>query len=208
MAQSESVCDCCTRCICLLSSDGCSSQCARHRHRQPSRSATATAPSLLLQLLSSFTTQLKLSQRLALTQPMDAFLVHLLHPTPAKHLPLPPTQPAPTMLHIIGDAFKSCLPRRVHEPTGPFMVLFDMLLSIFVPQGACKTVIDKLPVQVVGLRSDPNLILAPVSTADKCPICLAPYQDADCVRHLTCNHAFHAEVRHPTILPQTIQIRF
>ena len=115
---------------------------------------------------------------------------------PRHTLPLPSTLSRSNasfsaMLNLISDAFKSCLPRRIREPTGPFMVLFDMLLSIFVGQGACKTLIDKLPLETVG-QSHPNTVV-PVVRGDKCPICLGPYETGDSVRHLHCNHAFHAE---------------
>lgn len=86
------------------------------------------------------------------------------------------------------------MPRRVQEPTGPFMVLFDMLLSVFVAQGACKTAIQSLPIQIVGKSDSYVAVPIPVHQQDKCPICLGPYEDGDAVRHLKCSHAFHTEV--------------
>lgn len=84
----------------------------------------------------------------------------------------------------------------MHEPTGPFALLFDMLLGIFVPHGACKTMIDKLPLEVVGDHQHDieSIGVTPVCRGDKCAICLGPYEEGEAVRHLTCNHAFHADV--------------
>lgn len=132
-------------------------------------------------------------------------------------------------LRVLIDAlaviFKAILPRRRHETTGPLVLIFDMLLSIFVPRGACKSVINKLPVHIVG-SSKANSISAmssktdtihsancsdtlmqkdscdhislaiPLSTSDKCAICLGTYEIGEAVRQLRCDHIFHSEVRH------------
>lgn len=129
------------------------------------------------------------------------------------------------LIDAIAVIFKAILPRRRHETTGPLVLIFDMLLSIFVPRGACKSVINKLPVHIVG-PSTTNSISAissntdtvhtancsdtsmqkdscdhislaiPLSTSDKCAICLGTYEIGEAVRQLRCDHVFHSEVRH------------
>ncbi|PXF42347.1 E3 ubiquitin-protein ligase RNF12 [Gracilariopsis chorda] len=129
---------------------------------------------------------------------MDAVVFDIFDCAP---LPVQPCAAAPTPLstlqsvvHSFSNALKACLPRRMREPTGPFTLLFDMLLGIFVPHGACKTMIDKLPLEIVGEEQDDiESVVIPVKRGDKCAICLGPYEQGESVRHLTCNHAFHAE---------------
>lgn len=136
----------------------------------------------------------------------------------------------PSRLRFLMDSLalllKALLPRRRHEPTGPFVLIFDMLLSIFVPRGARRSVIDRLPVHVIGAAgmtcgdtpskvcSDVRITHAadcsnapaatdltrhvclaiPVSTTDKCAICLGPYEIGETVRQLRCDHVFHSDV--------------
>lgn len=105
------------------------------------------------------------------------------------------------VLDAVSTRLKGWLPRRLHEPTGPWGLMLDMLLSLFVGQGACRSVIDALPLEVVGegdvcVSGDLESfgVSMPVREGDKCAICLGPYEEGDAVRHLGCNHAFHAEV--------------
>lgn len=104
--------------------------------------------------------------------------------------------------NAVSASLKAVLPRRCHEPTGPFVLVFDMLLSLFVPRGACRSTIEKLPLHVVGRPvpqqskcSQNDICIAPVQVSEKCAICLAPYQNGDTVRQLQCAHLFHTEVR-------------
>lgn len=97
---------------------------------------------------------------------------------------------------------QSLLPRRLHEPTGPWGLILDMVLSLFVAQGACRSVINALPLEVVGKscsQEGTDLescgVRVPALQGDKCAICLGCYEEGDSVRHLVCSHAFHAEVR-------------
>lgn len=94
-----------------------------------------------------------------------------------------------TIKEYITRLLKSILPRRCHEPTGPLALFLDMLLSLFVPCGAHRSTINKLPQFTIctdGLEVD--------SIDEKCPICLAPYEEGDVVRQLICKHIFHTEV--------------
>lgn len=105
-----------------------------------------------------------------------------------------------SVFHTISTRLQSFLPRRLHEPTGPWGLILDMILSLFVAHGACRSVIDALPLEVVGQKPDdcapqsrgPH-INVPVKEGDKCAICLGCYEQGDAVRHLACSHAFHAE---------------
>lgn len=123
------------------------------------------------------------------------------------------------LLDAISVALKAILPRRRPEPTGPFALIFDMVLSIFVPRGACRAIIERLPIHVIGSPVSPPVstvksvksadhLSAPAkpmctggqysattaSTADKCAICLGCYEIGDTVRQLLCGHVFHSEV--------------
>lgn len=106
-----------------------------------------------------------------------------------------------TVSEAISSAFRAVLPRRCHEPTGPFALVFDMILSLFVPRGACRSTIEKLPLHIIAASphhhfssttGDPSL--SPIVTSDKCAICLGPYQHGDTARRLGCDHIFHTEV--------------
>ena len=105
---------------------------------------------------------------------------------------------------------KYLLPGRIYEPTGPFTLIIDMLLSLFVGRGACRSVIDQLPLEIVGQfdiveqfidfplekqqKHHPQKSIVPVTQTDTCAICLGNYENGEQVRHLHCMHAFHAEV--------------
>lgn len=117
-----------------------------------------------------------------------------------------PRRLAPSKLSSVWQGLsarvQSLLPRRLHEPTGPWGLILDMVLSLFVAQGACRSVIDALPLEVVGkpcARESTDLescaVRVPVQQGDKCAICLGCYEEGNSVRHLVCSHAFHAEVR-------------
>lgn len=112
----------------------------------------------------------------------------------------------------VSICLKYLLPRRIYEPTGPFTLIIDMLLSIFVGRGACRSVIDQLPTEIVGQidivqqlmefplekqqkqKHCPKKSIVPVTQTDTCAICLGNYENGEQVRHLHCMHAFHAEV--------------
>lgn len=110
-----------------------------------------------------------------------------------------------SVFHGLSSRFQAFLPRRLHEPTGPWGLVLDMMLSLFVAQGACRSVINSLPLEVVGEKSQPDSpcghdlesvgVRVPVQKGEKCAICLGCYEEGDAVRHLGCSHAFHAEVR-------------
>lgn len=80
----------------------------------------------------------------------------------------------------------SLLPRRVAEPTGPLDVLVDLVLGLVVARGASRAQLAALPVAVVSCM-DP--------AADRCAICLAPFELGERARVLDCSHRFHVEVR-------------
>lgn len=148
----------------------------------------------------------------------------------------------------VHEGLKAVLPRRCHEPTGPLMLLMDMMLGMFVSCGASRSTINCLPLyivkrQVAGQDQGPeqgqgqyeherfeysnqcchNTQAPPrqpqphhhehqqhsalgafakqhqreehhLCGAEKCPICLAPFEDGETVRKLMCLHVFHSEV--------------
>ncbi|CAN8064687.1 unnamed protein product [Agarophyton chilense] len=106
--------------------------------------------------------------------------------------------PAITLSHFAAQAVKSCLPRRIHEPTNLLSIVLDMLLSNFVPHGAADSVIRALPTEVVEPSPQPDTCVHPAlpschPTRDKCAICLAAYQTGDTLRRLPCDHLFHTD---------------
>lgn len=113
---------------------------------------------------------------------------------PPLRLPGAPAQPCRSQWLCGADALAglfrrlhALLPRRRHEPTGPLDVVVDLLLGLVVAKGASPDDIAAIPTATV----------APASplVAEKCAICLGPYETGDVVRKLACGHDFHAEVR-------------
>ena len=111
----------------------------------------------------------------------------------------PPPSTLSTLFHSISTRLQALLPRRSHEPTGLWALVVDMMLGLFVGRGACRSVIDAMPLQLVPdgsaeLDMAGGDVIRPVQKGDKCAICLGVYEGGDTVRHLHCEHAFHAEV--------------
>eukprot|EP00173_Palmaria_palmata_P004852 Plantae.Rhodophyta-Palmaria_palmata.ctg7496.p1 GENE.Plantae.Rhodophyta-Palmaria_palmata.ctg7496~~Plantae.Rhodophyta-Palmaria_palmata.ctg7496.p1 ORF type:complete len:179 (+),score=2.74 Plantae.Rhodophyta-Palmaria_palmata.ctg7496:110-646(+) len=94
------------------------------------------------------------------------------------------------LLQTLLGVMKSLVPRRVDEPTGPFELIFDILLSAFVSRGASKERIAAIPTK----KYDE----ADASGRDcKCAVCLGEFDVGEQVRNLPCTHTFHNECVDP-----------
>lgn len=115
-----------------------------------------------------------------------------------------------TALNHLRLSIRAILPKRIHEPTGPLVLLFDMLLSIFISPGASSVTISKLPQFTIqnptSKKASTSDEISPAAArcqqqgccpnpqpTEKCPVCLGPFEHMDVVRQLSCNHIFHKE---------------